>query len=500
MSLSTAVIQSVIALLHQRILKNKKNAIVTQQKIFQQLVQTGKKTLIGKDLHFQDINTQKEFQQAVPITDYENLKPYIHKIQQGEQNVLWKGQPLYFAKTSGTTSGIKYIPITAASIHNHINTARNALISYAHEKKTTKAFEGKMIFLSGSPILDSSTKILTGRLSGIVNHHVPAYIKTKQLPTYQTNCIADWEEKLDHIVSETMDADMRLISGIPPWVQMYFEQLLARTKKKNIKEIFPHLELFVHGGVNFQPYKKNLEQYIGTAIDTIETYPASEGFIAYQDSLEETGLLLNTNSGILFEFVLAVDIHEKNPRRFFLPEVELNKNYVVIISSNAGLWGYNIGDTIKFVSLNPYKIIVTGRIKHFISAFGEHVIAEEVEYAMQHTMQKFNFSIKDFTVAPHFTQNGKAYHEWFIAFENNCEVDLSAIAKDLNEQLCKKNIYYKDLIQGNVLNSLHITRVEENAFILYMKSIGKLGEQNKVPRLSNDRIIADALRPYCYPI
>ncbi|MDP9229622.1 MAG: GH3 auxin-responsive promoter family protein, partial [Bacteroidota bacterium] len=429
---------------------------------------------------------------TVIIRDYEQYRPYIDKIKQGKHNVLWKGQPLYFAKTSGTTSGIKYIPITKDSIPNHINAARNALLCYMAETGNSRFADGKMIFLSGSPELERVGGIPTGRLSGIVNHHVPGYLRKNQLPSFETNCIEDWETKLDQIVQETIEKDMTLVSGIPPWMQMYFDRLTSLSNKK-IKELFPNLSLMVHGGVNFQPYKAKLFESIGKEIDTIETFPASEGFFAFQDSQTEEGLLLNTNSGIFFEFVAAGEIFNENPKRLSLHNVKVGENYALIINNNAGLWGYNIGDTVKFVSIDPYRIVVTGRIKHFISAFGEHVIGEEVEYSLMKAAKEANTHITEFTVAPMIRQDEtKSYHEWFIEFESKPE-NMEAFAKKIDENLRKKNIYYDDLVNGNILSPLRIRPVKKNGFIDYMKSVGKLGGQNKVPRLSNDRTIADEL-------
>jgi len=330
-------------------------------------------------------------------------------------------------------------------------------------------------------------------LSGIVNHEIPAIIRTNQKPSYAVNCIDDWEEKLERIVDETLSADMRMISGIPPWAQMYFDRIYARTGKK-IKDVFPNFSLFIYGGVNFEPYRAKLIESIGKKIDSIETYPASEGFIAYQDSQVEPGLLLLLNTGIFFEFIPADEYFNEKPARLSIEDVELDKNYALVINSNAGLWGYSIGDTVKFVSKNPYRIVVTGRIKHFISAFGEHVIGEEVEKAMKVTMEKFSsVEIVEFTVAPQVTPNGGLpHHEWIIEFAKAPQ-DIEAFSLELDEQLRKLNVYYDDLITGNILRTLRIQSVRRNTFIDYMKSLGKLGGQNKVPRLSNDRQIADAL-------
>ena len=478
--------------IYKQIKKGMETAVADQQSIFNHLIKVGTKTVFGKDHDFVNIKTHEDFIQKIPLRDYEAFIPYIEKIKQGTHNVLWKGQPIYFSKTSGTTSGVKYIPITKDSIPNHINTARNALLCYMAETGNTKFADGKLIFLSGSPELERVGGIPTGRLSGIVNHHVPKYLRANQLPSFTTNCIEEWEEKLDKIVEETIDQDMTLISGIPPWMQMYFDRLIEKSGKK-VGELFPNFSVMVQGGVNFEPYKAKLFESIGRKIDCIELFPASEGFFAFQDSQHVEGLLLNTDSGIFFEFVPAAEIFLKNPTRLTLKDVKVGENYALIINSNAGLWGYNIGDTIKFVSTNPYRIVVTGRTKHFISAFGEHVIGEEVEAALLQAADEANIHVTEFTVAPMIaTDAGKSYHEWFIEFENT-PADLNAFARKIDDNLRKKNVYYDDLIGGNILQQLKISPVKKNGFIDYMKSIGKLGGQNKVPRLSNDRKIAEEL-------
>lgn len=469
------------------------NPLPAQQRIFQKLVDTGKPTLFGRDHGFDTIKNYDDFKKQVPIRDYEALKPYVEKVIAGNPDILWPGKPAYFAKTSGTTSGTKYIPISKESAPTHFINARNATLSYVHETGNADFLDGNLIFLSGSPELDEVAGIKTGRLSGISNHLVPEFLRTNQKPGYTTNCIEDWEEKLEKIVDETLQANMTLISGIPPWAQMYFDRIQARTGKK-IKEVFPNFSLFVYGGVNFEPYRAKLVDSIGGKVDSIETYPASEGFIAYQDSQHEQGLLLLLNSGIFYEFIPTEEYFNDNPTRLSIEEVELGKNYALIINSNAGLWGYSIGDTVKFVSKNPYRLIVTGRIKHFISAFGEHVIGEEVEKAMKYTMEKFpEVELVEFTVAPQVTpQEGLPHHEWLVEF-SKVPSNLEAFSLALDKYMRELNVYYDDLIAGNILRTLIITPLRKGAFIDYMKSQGKLGGQNKVPRLSNDRAIADAI-------
>lgn len=476
----------------KKIKKQSINAVEIQQKVFQQLIAEAKNTAFGKDHFFNEIKSYKDFKERVPISDYEALKPYVEKVIAGDKNVLWKGKPLYFAKTSGTTSGTKYIPLTKESMPTHINAARNALLMYIDETKHTEFLTGKMIFLQGSPKLNSKNGIKTGRLSGISAHYVPSYLTKNRLPSWETNCIEDWETKVEKIIDETLHENMTLIGGIPSWVQMYFERIVARTGKK-VGEVFPNFNLFVYGGVNYEPYRNKFENLIGRKVDAIELYPASEGFIAFQDSQVVEGMLLLVNNGIFYEFIPADEFYNENPTRLTIEDVKIGENYVLILNTNAGLWGYNIGDTIQFVSLNPPRIIVTGRIKHFISAFGEHVIGKEVENAINKETENTTIQINEFTVAPQITpEKGLPYHEWFIEFEKK-PADILAFAQKIDKNLQTQNSYYYDLIAGKILQPLKITTITKGGFNNYMKSVGKLGGQNKVPRLANDRKIADEL-------
>ena len=493
-------IKSFLAKIYARILVRKLqqdqlHAIDIQAQILADLIKKAKHTSFGLAHQFDQIANYETFKSLVPVRDYEDFQePYLKDLIAGKPNVLWPGKPIYFCKTSGTTSGVKYIPITKDSMLHHINAAKTALLCYINETGNADFLNGKLIFLQGSPLLNQQAGIATGRLSGIVAHHVPAYLQANRLPSFETNCIEDWETKLDAIVAETFHQDMTLISGIPPWVQMYFDKLIQQSNGQAIKDIFKNFSLFVYGGVNFEPYRAKIEQSIGKKIDTIETYPASEGFIAFQDTQNEAGLLLNINAGIFFEFIPVENYFDDQPKRLTLADIELEKNYALILTTNAGLWAYSIGDTVKFVSKSPYRIKVTGRIKHFISAFGEHVIGEEVEYALMTAAKEINLAIAEFTVAPQVnpTDTGLPYHEWFIETEQSIS-DLTAFAARVDELLQTKNVYYKDLINGKVLRTLQIKILTAGTFINYMKKEGKLGGQNKVPRLSNDRKIADQL-------
>ena len=466
----------------------------SQEKVFKNLLKTASGTAFAKAHSFSSIQTHKDFIQQVPVRDYEQLRPFVDRVVAGESDILWPGKPLYFAKTSGTTSGAKYIPLTAESMPEHIKAARNAILSYIHETGKAKFVDAKMIFLQGSPEMESKNGIQLGRLSGIVAHYVPNYLQKNRLPSMKTNCIDDWETKVEAVIDETLPEKMSVISGIPSWVQMYFERIVQRTGKK-VGEVFPDFNLFIYGGVNFEPYRAKFDQLIGRQVDSIELFPASEGFFAYQDKQNEKGMLLLLDAGIFYEFIPANQFQEEHPPRLSIGEVEIGINYVMIISTTAGLWAYNIGDTIAFTSTSPYKIVVTGRIKHYISASGEHVIGKEVEEAMKAASTPLSIIINEFTVAPQLSPENDAlpYHEWFVEFGANTDLDLPQLSQVLDLKMREQNSYYDDLITGKILQPLKLTAVPENGFKVYMKTIGKLGGQNKLPRLSNDRKIAEVL-------
>jgi len=473
----------------------KRNAVEDQEKLLLSLIKTAEKTLFGRERNFEKIKNIQDFQSAVQIADYEALKTYIERVKKGQRNILWTETPEYFAKTSGTTSGSKYIPISKEGMPFQIAAAQSAIFHYINQKNNSDFVSGKMIFLQGSPELEEIYGIKTGRLSGIVAHHIPNYLQKNRLPSLKTNLIEDWETKVDEIVKETEKENMTLISGIPPWLIMYFEKLIERNGKK-ITELFPNLQLIITGGVNFEPYREKMNELLGKPVDTIQTFPASEGFFAFQDDYQKEGLLLLTNHGIFYEFVPLEQYGKPNARRLTLKDVELNKDYALILTTNSGLWAYSIGDVVRFISKNPYRILVSGRTKHFTSAFGEHVIAFEVEEAMKTTVEKFPAQITEFHLAPQVNpENGLPYHEWFIEFEKEPE-NMEAFRKNLDDEMRKRNTYYDDLISGNILQPLIITKLKKNAFQDYAKSEGKLGGQNKIPRLANDRKIGDFLEGF----
>lgn len=470
-------------------------AIDNQEKTWQYLIKKARDTQFGRDHRFDKIRTYTDFKQRIPLRDYEGFRPYINLIMQGENDVLWRGKPLYFAKTSGTTSGTKYIPITKESIKPHIQAAKNSLLTYIFHSKNARFLNGKMVYLTGSPILEQKAGILTGRMSGISNHYIPSYLNRDKIPHHDVNCIEDWEQKVDAIIDISIKQDVTLVAGIPSWIQMFFDRLIARTKQP-VCATFPNFSVLVHGGVNFEPYRAKMEASIEQSFDTIEVYAASEGFLAYRGQPNVEGMLLNTNAGMFFEFVPADEIFDEQPTRLSLAEIELGVNYAIIINSNAGLWGYRIGDTVKFVSLDPFRILVTGRTKHFISAFGEHVIGEEVAQAIRYAADKTSAVVSEFTVAPMVSPaQGLPYHEWFIEFAQLPDNQL-VFAQLLDEFILQKNSYYADLRVGNILQNCKVRPLAKGAFRQYMKSIGKLGGQHKVPQLANNRKIAVFLKDF----
>lgn len=480
----------------RRIHNQSRKALFFQEKTRKALIKKAQNTAFGKDHGFAEIVSYEDFCKQVPVRNYEKQKTYFDRIVAGEADVLWPGKPLYLAKTSGTTSGAKYIPITKESIRRQIASARDALLLYVAETGKGAFFDGKMMFLSGSPEIDQNEAgMRIGRLSGIVNHFVPAALTSNRVPSYEANIIEEWEDKVSAIVDEVHPEDLRLISGIPPWVQMFFEELEEKTSKAPL-EVWPNLSLYVHGGVDFSPYRPIFKEYFGDRVDLIETFPASEGFFAYQNSQKVDDLLLLTNNGIFYEFIPLDKYGQEDAPRLSLKDVELDTQYALILSTNAGLWGYDIGDTIKFTSIDPYKIRVTGRVKHFISAFGEHVISEEVNRAILEATEASGSSFKEFTVAPSITtEKGNSCHEWYIEFTKTPE-DLNAFAALLDVSLCKQNAYYNDLRSGNILKQAEVFALKTDATREYMKSIGKLGGQNKFPRLSNNRKIVSFLEDF----
>jgi hypothetical protein len=465
-----------------------KKAPEIQFRTLQELIHKGKNTAFGKVHHFNKIHDYQDYKESVPVRKYEAISPWIERMIKGELNVLWPGKPNYLSKTSGTTSGAKYIPNTPALLKAQIAGARDALLFYIRATGNSRFLDGSMMFLSGSPELDiNPAGIPVGRLSGIVNHFIPSYLKRNQVPSWSVNCINDWESKIQGIVTETVQKDLRLISGIPPWVQNFLE--MVKQSGKSPHELWPHLQLLVHGGVDFKPYAPLLRDLLPQSVDFWETYPASESFIAAQDSLHHEGLRLLSSYGTFYEFIPMSEYGSENASRLSLQEVQTGVQYALILTNPAGLWAYDIGDTIRFSNLNPYRIVVTGRTAQFISAFGEHVIVEEINQAMEEASRTTGALVTEFIVMPEITPSMSRHH-WYVEFGKAPE-DLTAFRNQLESTLCSKNIYYRDLIQGKLLHSLEVSRLSPGTCYDFMKSSGKLGGQNKFPRAVNHENFRD---------
>ena len=489
MGLKSKVVQILAPRIARQVYAAHSRAGEGQRKMLERLVHQSQHVSYLKDLEISISDNAQSISEKLPIVDYEDIRSYVDRVRQGEKDVLWKGLPKYWAKTSGTTSGAKYIPLTRESMPDHIRAARNALFCLIADGLSPDFFDGDMIFLQGSPALTYENNIAVGRLSGIVYHHVPSWLQKNRQPSFKVNCIEDWEAKVEQIAADTSTLDMRLISGIPPWCINYFEKLLHHSSKENLLELFPNLSVFAYGGVQYAPYKASVDRLIGAEIQGMETYPASEGFIAFQDKTKHEGLLLNLESNIVFQFVALNDWGKSSAKKLFIDEVELGVNYAVVLTSNAGLWSYSLGDTIRFVSKAPYRLEVTGRVKHYISAFGEHVIGEEVERAMQAAKKDLSLSVREFTVAPEVNPSeGKPYHEWFIEFEEDpSNAELERLSNYLDKHLRQQNTYYNDLRSGEMLACAKIRRIVPQGFEKAMRASGQWGGQSKVKRLANDR-------------
>ena len=500
MGFKSLLARPLAALVHARREAVLRDPAAAQARVLTALLRRARDTAFGRAHGFARLRGAADFATAVPVRTYEELLPdWLARTQRGEPDVLWPGRPAYLTQTSGTTSGTKLLPLTRESIPAHIGGARDALLAYVHRTGRAQFFDGRLMFLSGSPALTPHNGIPSGRLSGIVNHHIPAVLRANQLPSDATNRIEDWETKLDRIVDETLGQRMTIISGIPPWAQMYFDRVQVRAGGRPVGEIFPDFQLFVYGGVNFAPYRAKLFESIGRPVDSVELFPASEGFFAFQDTDSAAdGLLLQLDAGIFYEFIPAAEFGASGTaaaRRLTIGEVALGENYALVVSTNAGLWAYSVGDTVRFTSLTPPRIVVTGRLKHFLSAFGEHVIGEEVEAALSAALAAHpETRVTEFHVAPRVSADAaeSSRHEWLIEFATP-PANPAAFAAALDQHLRHRNHYYDDLLAGRILAPLLLTPLPAGTFQRYMASIGKLGGQNKTPRLANDRAVAEGL-------
>ena len=492
MGISSFIIKTLSRKTFKRVIGEQSLAISNQNALFKKIISRGVNSLFGKNLDIKANLDYDSFSKLVPISTYEDYRDYISLISHGKKNILTHGRPMCFAITSGTTSGTKYIPLTKEMWRHQSNSIKDLLLLYAHQTSNYDYVRSGMMFIQGSPELKYFNQVPFGRLSGIAARHVPFFLKNNRYPSMATNKIPNWNDKINAIVSETHNKKMKIIGGIPPWVMTYFDCLLEYTGKHHVKEVFPDLSLYIHGGTSFDAYRKTFLNTCGP-IDTLEVYPASEGFFAFQNNLYDESLLLLINRGVFYEFITLSNFQKKKMERIPLEGVELNIDYVLIVTTVAGLWAYNTGDTVRFVSKNPYKIVFSGRASQFCSAFGEHVIEKEIQAALKIAVKNVGGTVSEFSVCPKVGSGREtSRHEWFIEFLEKPKsiTDFEAV---LQNSMKKQNIYYKDLFDSGVIGVLKIILVKKGGFSSYMKSIGKFGGQNKCPHLLNDRRIADFL-------
>lgn len=457
-----------------------RNASFYQTKFLHQILAKNQNTLFGKEYYFGQIADYSQYQKRIPIRSYEEFLPYIEKVKLGEKQVLTTSDPAYLLMTSGTTAGSKYIPITKTGIKHQIDAALKVLCFQAVNSGSAEFMDSKMIFLQGSPALDYSLNIPTGRLSGVVYHHVPKFFQRNKLPSYEANIIEDWQTKLDAIVDETYREDISILGGIPPWCLQYFEKLLEKSNSINLKSLFPNLAMYIHGGLDFSNYKDKVSKLLGENVSCLQTFPASEGFFALQDRMESDDMLLLLNQGVFYEFRTFGD----NANNVLtINDVSLHKRYELIITNNSGLYRYAMGDLIEFTYLRPYRIKVVGRTSQFISAFGEHVIAYEVEKAMERASASLELKIEDYYVSADVEQK---QYIWQVEFANSIDkARIIEFQNRLDVELAILNKYYHHLIAGKIINSCAIHEVDAGFFSRHREKLGKLGGQNKVVRLGN---------------
>jgi hypothetical protein len=469
--------------------------VAAQRQVLQDLVSAGQYTELGKKYHFAKLFTLKEFKKHVPIHEYDDIKTYISRMMQGDDNILWNTPVKWFAQSSGTTSDkSKYIPISDESLaDNHFKAAKDVLTNYYNNFPGSDLLTGKSLVVGGSHQLSKvNEEIQFGDLSAVLMQNSPFWGQWIRTPELSVALLDEWEEKIEQLAQITANENVTSLAGVPTWTLILLKRILQIKNKQNIKEVWPNLELYVNGGVSFVPYKEQFDKIIGGKINYLEIYNASEGFIAAQVKPDDDGMLLFTEHGIFYEFMPVEEYGKRNPKTIGLKEVELDKNYALVISTTGGLWRYLIGDTVIFIAINPYKIKVSGRLKHYMNAFGEEVIVDNTDKAIAAACEKTNAMVSDYTAAPvYFSQNNNGAHEWLIEFEkvpNNITAftyELDNALKDVNSDYEAKR--HKDIALR--LPIVHILPV--GTFNEWLKSKGKLGGQHKVPRLSNDRIILE---------
>ena len=472
------------------------NPINFQKRVLKNLIKKSKKTQFGKEHKFKTINNYQSFRDQIPIRSYEQLEPYITKARNGEKNVLWPGEVKWFAKSSGTTnSKSKFIPITKEALKEcHYKAGKDMLALYENNFQKQNIYNGKGLMLGGSLIKKGNQKYTDGDLSAILLDQFPFWVNYHRVPDIKTALMQDWEKKIDEIANQALHKNITNITGVPSWMLILLKKIIELSGKNNLSEIWPNLELYMHGGVNFKPYQKQFEKLIANKnMNYLEGYNASEGFIAIQDKNPSEGLLLMLNYGIFYEFIPMQKYLQEKYDAITLEDVKLNTNYALVISTNAGLWRYLIGDVIQFVSLFPFRIKITGRTKSYINTFGEELMIHNTDTAINKSCEKYNCCIVDYSVAPIFIDKNSGGHQWFIEFSKK-PLDVNLFMQELDSQIKKINSDYEAKRQKNlILKFPELVVLDNNEFYIWLKKNKKLGGQYKIPRLSENRRFAESI-------
>ena len=470
---------------HKPIGRMLKDPVTCQENLMHHFLNIAKETVFGKDHSFHKIKNYEEFKKYIPLRNYEGLLPYIERIKAGEANILWKGRPAFLGKTSGTTSKTKFIPVTGNSLHNQVGAPQYAALNYSYRYKKYSFLKGKVLIFSDGHFFENTGDIKTAPISTIANSCVPKIYHRVRLPSDKINAIYDYEKRIDAMINESAAKDVRTIVAMPVWLLVYLRALKKNTGKE-FKDLFPKFQLLMLSGMDYEPFLPEIKKYINMPFDVLETYPSTEGFIAYQDKLGERGMQLVLNNGLFFEFVRVDQLHLENPPRVSLKDVVIGVNYSLVLNTNAGLWGYLNGDTVRFKSLFPHRIEITGRTTQYISAFGEHVTVEEADKSIAETAIACDATIVEYTVSPNIKADGaRPYHEWFIEF-GTAPRDLSVFAERLDKKICERNFSYKDVVVHKAISPLKITVVPPGGFERYLCVAGKTSLQQKIPHVSND--------------
>lgn len=498
MSLLNFIIKKNLSTYLGQIGKIKRKSLAIQNQLFKSLILTGTNTKWGKQYNYRNIKKYEDFCENVPLSTYEDLKPYIDRVIRGETNVLWPGYIKWFSKSSGTTGDrSKFIPISNSSLHDcHLRGSLYVITHYAKLFPKTKLFDGKALILGGSKRkAEHNSKAQYGDLSAILIQNTPLWAEMFRTPPKSIALMDNWEDKIDKLAEYTMNQNITSISGVPSWMLIFLKRVLELKGAKDIKEVWPNLELFMHGGVNFAPYADQFDEIIKPgSIFYMNIYNASEGFFAFQDRKESNEMMLVTNNGIFYEFIPMDELDKPNPKTVSLKNVNLNTNYAIVISTNAGLWRYIIGDTVEFTCLYPYRIKITGRTTNFINAFGEELIVANAERAISEACRITGAKVNEYTAGPVYLSNhAKAAHEWLIEFEKMPH-DFDVFVEMLDNTLKNINSDYEAKRYKNLLLQKPIVKIlPEGTFFKWLKNKDKLGGQNKVSRLSNNRKIIEEI-------